>query len=49
MLGAFAGGFIIDYLGYANLFAIYSVFPAIAAILCVAWKKTLASPAPSAA
>ena len=48
MLGAFAGGFIIDYLGYANLFAIYSVFPAIAAILCVAWKKTLASPASAA-
>ena len=45
MLGAFAGGFIIDYLGYGNLFAIYSVFPAVAAILCVAWKKTLSSPA----
>lgn len=44
MLGAFAGGFIIDYMGYANLFAIYSVFPAIAAVLCVVWKKTLAAP-----
>lgn len=43
MLGAFAGGFIIDYMGYANLFAIYSVFPAIAAVLCVVWKKTLAA------
>ena len=44
MLGAFAGGFIIDYMGYANLFAIYTVFPVAATILCLLWKKTLAAP-----
>ena len=43
MLGAFAGGFIIDWFGYRNLFAVYSVFPAVAAILCIAFRKTLAS------
>lgn len=43
MLGALAGGFIIDWFGYRNLFAVYSVFPAVAAILCIAFRKTLAS------
>ena len=43
MLGALAGGFIIDCFGYRNLFAVYSVFPAVAAILCIAFRKTLAS------
>ena len=43
MLGALAGGFIIDWFGYRNLFAVYSIFPAVAAILCVAFRKTLAS------
>ena len=42
MLGALAGGFIIDWFGYRNLFAVYSVFPAVAAILCVVFRKTLA-------
>ena len=44
MLGAFAGGFIIDYLGYSDLFAIYTVFPLAAIVLCLAWRKTLSSP-----
>ena len=43
MLGALAGGFIIDWFGYRNLFSVYSVFPAVAAILCIAFRKTLAS------
>lgn len=43
MLGALAGGFIIDWFGYRNLFAVYSVFPAVSAILCIAFRKTLAS------
>ena len=48
MLGAFAGGFIIDYLGYPDLFAIYTVFPLAAVVLCLVWRKTLSSPGLSA-
>ena len=43
MLGALVGGFIIDSLGYRNLFAIYSVFPIIATVLCVVFRKTLST------
>lgn len=42
MLGALAGGFIIDFFGYRNLFAVYSVFPVVSAVLCVAFRKLLA-------
>ena len=44
MLGALAGGVIIDYFGYRNLFAVYSIFPAVATVLCVAFRKLLSSP-----
>ena len=43
MLGALAGGFIIDSLGYRNLFAIYSVFPFIAVLLCIAYRRILST------
>ena len=45
MFGALVGGFIIDSLGYRNLFAIYSVFPLIAAILCILYRRMLSTPA----
>ena len=41
MIGALVGGFIIDSLGYRNLFAIYAVFPIISAVLCVTFRKIL--------
>ena len=43
MIGALVGGFIIDSLGYRNLFAIYSVFPILSAILCVLFRKKLST------
>ncbi len=45
MIGALAGGFIIDSLGYRNLFAIYAVFPLISAVLCILNRKKLSTPA----
>ena len=41
MLGALMGGFIIDYLGYPSLFAIYTIFPLSAAVLCLAFRRKL--------
>ena len=41
MLGALFGGFIIDYLGYRSLFAIYTVFPVTATILCIAVRRRI--------
>ena len=41
MLGALFGGFIIDYLGYRSLFAIYTVFPVAATVLCLAVRRRL--------
>lgn len=41
MLGALLGGFIIDYLGYTSLFAINTVFPVIAVILCLVFRSKL--------
>ncbi|MBQ3729398.1 MAG: MFS transporter [Spirochaetales bacterium] len=41
MFGALVGGFIIDSLGYRNLFAIYSVFPLVAAFLCILFRRML--------
>ncbi|MBR4477813.1 MAG: MFS transporter [Spirochaetales bacterium] len=45
MFGALVGGFIIDSLGYRNLFAIYAVFPLISAVLCILNRKKLSTPA----
>ena len=45
MIGALVGGFIIDSLGYRNLFAIYAVFPLISAVLCILYRKKLSTPA----
>ena len=42
MLGALFGGFIIEYLGYHSLFAIYTIFPLTSAILCLAFRRKLA-------
>lgn len=39
MLGALFGGFIIDYLGYRSLFAIYTIFPLVATVLCLAVRR----------
>ena len=41
MLGALFGGFIIDYLGYRSLFAIYTAFPLAATVLCLAVRRKL--------
>lgn len=41
MFGALVGGFIIDSMGYRNLFAIYSVFPLVAAFLCILFRRML--------
>lgn len=41
MLGALLGGFVIDYLGYKSLFAIYTVFPLAAIVLCMVFGKKL--------
>lgn len=43
LVGALAGGFIIDSLGYFSLFRIYSVFPVIAVALCLFFKKKIYS------
>ena len=42
MLGALFGGFIIEYLGYRSLFAIYTIFPVAATVLCLAVRRRLA-------
>ena len=42
MLGALFGGFIIDYLGYQSLFAIYTLFPLVATVLCVVVRRRIA-------
>ncbi|MBO4393993.1 MAG: MFS transporter [Spirochaetales bacterium] len=42
MLGALFGGFIIDYLGYRSLFAIYTIFPVAATVLCLAVRRKMA-------
>lgn len=42
MLGTLLGGFVIDYLGYSSLFAIYTVFPLIAVALCIIFRRKLA-------
>ena len=42
MLGALFGGFIIDYLGYQSLFAIYTLFPLAATVLCVVVRRRIA-------
>ena len=39
MLGALFGGFIIDFLGYRSLFAIYTIFPVAATVLCLAARR----------
>lgn len=39
MLGAFAGGFVIEAFGYPMLFLSYSIFPLVACILCLTNKK----------
>ncbi len=41
MLGAFFGGYVIEYFGYPMLFLSYSAFPFAAVILCFAFKKLL--------
>lgn len=41
MIGAFVGGFIIDGFGYPVLFLSYSLFPLVASILALIFKRTL--------
>ena len=41
MLGTLFGGFVIDNLGYPNLFVIYMVFPIAAVIIALCFRKTL--------
>lgn len=43
MLGTLAGGFVIDVFGYSTLFSSYSIFPAIAFVLFLGFKKKLTS------
>ncbi len=43
MLGTLGAGFIIDAFGYPTLFASYSIFPAIAFVLFLVFKKRLTS------
>lgn len=40
-IGVLLGGFVIDSLGYPSLFAIYTVFPIIAVILCIIFRSKL--------
>ena len=41
MLGALAGGYVIEYFGYPMLFLSYSVFPLAAVIMCFAFRRML--------
>lgn len=41
MLGVFFGGFIIDNFGYGSLFRIYGIFPVIALLILVVFRKTI--------
>lgn len=41
MIGTFVGGFIIDNMGYKNLFLMYSIFPAVSAFLTIKNKRRL--------
>ena len=41
MLGALAGGYVIEYFGYPMLFLSYSAFPFAAVILCFAFRKLI--------
>ena len=41
MLGALAGGYVIEYFGYPMLFLSYSAFPFAAVILCFVFRKLL--------
>ncbi len=41
MLGTLAGGFVIDSFGYPTLFASYAIFPAIAFVLFLVFRKRL--------
>lgn len=43
LIGSLFGGFIIDYLGYYKLFIIYSLFPAISAVLLIRFKKLIST------
>ena len=40
-IGVLLGGFVIDSLGYPSLFAVYTVFPIIAVILCIIFRSKL--------
>lgn len=40
-LGILLGGFIIDSFGYPSLFALYTIFPVIASILCILFRSKL--------
>lgn len=41
LFGSLCGGFVIDSMGYPSLFTIYAVFPLIAAILCIVFRKRI--------
>ena len=41
LLGTLGGGFVIDYLGYPSLFALYTIFPLAAAALCLIFRSKL--------
>lgn len=41
MIGALMGGFIIDGFGYGVLFSSYTIFPVLALVLCLIYKKRL--------
>ena len=43
MIGSLFGGFVIDNLGYPNLFVVNLVFPIVAIILALCWRRTLDS------
>ncbi|MBP5553146.1 MAG: MFS transporter [Spirochaetales bacterium] len=40
-LGVLLGGFVIDSLGYPSLFALYTIFPVAATVLCLAFRRKL--------
>ena len=40
-LGVLFGGFVIDSLGYLSLFALYTIFPLIAVVLCILFRSKL--------
>jgi len=43
MIGSLMGGFIIDGFGYKVLFSSYTIFPIVALVLCLIYKKRLAT------